>query len=155
MALRPDREPAYIDTTFFMNETGEAGLVVVYDTSASGVGTALDDANAKVKLPDNGNGSGEVPAGILVGDVVNKDLTRTHLNAHKRESQVGGKVGVRRDGHITTNMIETGVTPTVGDSAYFTLNGRINTTSTNSTKIGTFLTAKDSDGYAKIDINIH
>lgn len=157
MALKPDRFESFVNTEFFMNETGEAGSVVVFDTSApSGVGASLDDVNGVVKLPDNQDGSGEAPAGILVGDVVNKDLTQTHLNQHKRESQIGGKVGIIRDGSIVTNRIASGVSPKAGDPAYFTTEGVFKTTDPDSvgTRVGTFLSGKDSDGYAKVDVDL-
>lgn len=154
MALKPDRFEDFVITDYFMNEVAEAGVVVVFDLTTSGVGASLDDANAKVKLPDVANGSGERPAGVLVGDVVNKDLTQTHLNQYKREQQVGGKVGVAREATILTNMITSGQTPSPGLPAYFTTDGLFNTTSTNSTRIGTFLSAKDTDGYAKVRVNL-
>ena len=58
-----------------------------------------------------------VPVGILLNDVVNKDLTRTHLNQHKDEVQKGGKVTVLRKGYVVTNAI-TGQDPVAGSGAY-------------------------------------
>jgi hypothetical protein len=155
MALKPDRK-YHIGSSirYFMNETAERGVVVVYDTSVSGSGAGMDDAGCRVKLPDNDNGSGERPAGVLVCDVVNKDLTRTHLNPHKDEVQVGSKITLVRQGEVTTNMLETGLSPKGGDPAYFTTNGLFSMDATNSTKVGTFQTSKDSDGFATIDINL-
>lgn len=145
----------YVDaSSYIMNETGTRGRVVVHDTSSTGVGSILDDANSVVKMPDVVNGSGEHPAGVLLADVVNKDLTRTHLNQHKREAQVGGKVPLLKLGSIDTNTIYTGSTPTPGLPCYFTVDGEFSTTSTNSTKVGTFRSARDSDGYVRIDINV-
>lgn len=152
MALKPDRFEEFVDTNFFMNEVAEQGVLVVYDTSSTGVGAMLDDVNAAVKLPDVENGSGEYPAGILVGDVVNKDLTQTHLNQHKRESQIGGKVGLLREMEVTTNMISG--TPGPGLPAYFTVGGLLTTVATNSTRVGTWKGGKDADGYAKLLVNI-
>ena len=154
MALKPYRTPGFDDMSYFMNETGEAGSVVVFVTSVSGLGEAMDDADARVQLPNATNGSGEYPAGILMGDVVNRDLTYTHLNQHKRESQVGGKVGVRRHGEVLTNRIAVGVAPQAGLAAYFTAEGVLTNTSTNSTRIGTWKSSKDSDGYAKLEVNL-
>ncbi len=155
MALKPDRYEDFVHTEYFMNETGEAGSVVIFDVSGTtGVGAALDDSNSKVILPNVANGSGESPAGVLMGDVVNKDLTQTHLNQHKRESQVGGKVGILRQGTITTNRLASGLVPVPGEAAYFTQEGVLTVTSTNSTRIGTFLSGKDSDGYAKVQVNL-
>ena len=67
MALRPDRNEHLTDLSFFMNETAERGIVVIHDTGGSGA--AMDDSTALVKI-----GSG-TPAGLLLNDVVNFDLT--------------------------------------------------------------------------------
>lgn len=154
MALLGDRFEGWVSTDFFMNEVAEPGVVVVYDLTATGVGASLDDANAKVKLPDNANGSGEKPAGILVGEVVNLDLTKFHLNVYKRQGQIGGKVGVLTDGEVTTNMIASGVVPSPGTDVYFTTDGLLHNTTTNSTKVGRWVSGKNSEGYAKVRISI-
>lgn len=156
MALKPDRYEPFIDVLYFMNETGAAGLVVVHDTTTPASGAALDDAGMLVKLPDVLLASGEYPVGMLMGDVVNLDLTRTHLNAHKRESQVGGKVGVARNGSFVTNQISG--SPSAGQDAYFTiggfLTGNTSAPTSGSKKVGVWRSSKDSDGYARVDINI-
>lgn len=158
MALKIDRNEtgpgSQTDIGYFMNETAEAGHIVVHVTSSSGVGGAMDDPNSLVQLPNVANGSGEQPAGLLLSEVVNYDLTRQHLNQYKREVQVGGKVCLLRKGQVTVNTFETGYNPVPGDKLYFTTNGDINGTSTNSTQIGRAMTSKDSDGYARIEINI-
>lgn len=163
MALLADRnELIDVDISHFMNETAEPGVLVVYDTSSSGVGAAMDDSGAVVKLPDVVSGSGEGPAGILLDNVVNIDQTRQHLNQHKREVQIGGKVTVLRKGTVVTNMIESGYHPVPGAAAFFTTNGLLNGTSvvTDSnpdvaaTQIGRWGGSKNSDGYAKLHVNI-
>jgi hypothetical protein len=169
MALRPDRKITDgADISFFMNETGEKGEVLVFSTAGSGA--AMDDANAVVTTPTAG--SGERLAGILMNDVVNLDLTRQHINWQKDEVQLGGKVTVLRHGQITTNVIDTGAagTPTAGAPAYVgygaitaggTSQGWLSATKVTDTgegdevyRCGTFLSTKDSDGYAKVEINI-
>lgn len=156
MALKPDRYEEYVFTDFFMNETAEAGSVVVFVTTTTGVGAALDDVNAKVKKSSVANASGELIAGILAGPVVDKDLSQTHLNPYNRETQLGGKVGFIRNGSfVVSNMIAVGVSPKAGDPAFATASGLYTTTSTNaSTRIGTFSSGKDADGYAKLIVNI-
>jgi hypothetical protein len=155
MALKPDRNyDKRVELRYHMHEVAERGVVVVFDNSTSGAGAGMDDAGSRVKLPDNDNGSGEKPAGILVCDVVNKDLTQTHLNAHKDEVQLGSKVTVVRGGVLVTDRLETGLSPAAGDAAYFTQNGLLSMDATNSTKIGTFLTAKDTDGFAAVEVNL-
>ena len=72
MALKADRIETSTDISFFMNTTGTRGGVVVFSTSGSGV--SMDDANAVVAYP-GANSSGTNPAGLLLNDVVNYDLT--------------------------------------------------------------------------------
>ena len=105
MALKPDRIEAYTDISFFMNEVGDRGGVVVHSTSGSGV--SMDDPNAVVEYA--ASPSGKSPAGLLLNDVVNLDLTRQHINWHKDEVQVGSKVTLLRQGQVTTNVVATGL----------------------------------------------
>jgi hypothetical protein len=150
MALKPDRIEHKTDISFFMNTTAERGGVVSAVTSGSGV--SMDDANAVVAYV--ATVSGAKPLGVLLNDVVNLDLTRQHINWHRDEVQLGGKVTLLRQGQVTTNMLVSGITPSAGTDAYVGANGLIGTSSTNSVKIGQFLGAKDSDGYAKVSVNI-
>lgn len=158
MALQSWRDEAVngasVNIDYFMNATGEAGSIVKFVTSSSGTGAAADDPNSQVALPSVANGSGEYPAGILLCDVVNKDLSITHLNQHKREVNIGGKVGIGRRGIWVTNRLKPGDLPTPGQPAYFTTNGLLSVTSTNSTQVGTFMTGKSSDGYIKVSIDL-
>jgi hypothetical protein len=152
MALKPGRKYAMgTDIHYFMNVVAERGIIVVHDTSTTGVGEAMDDADAIVRIP-TGSGDGD-PAGLLLNDVVNLDLTRQHINWHKDEVQIGGKVTVLTHGWVVTNMIASGDSPKAGDKAYFDADGEL-TTSAGSDQVGKFLSGKDSDGYAKVDINI-
>jgi hypothetical protein len=148
MALKPDRIEHLTDISFFMNTVAERGGVVSFVTS--GVGVSMDDADAVVAYATAASGS--VPAGVLLNDVVNLDLTRQHINWHKDEVQVGGKVTLLRVGQVTTDLVDGN--PEAGDGAYVGPSGTISTTSTNAVKIGTFLSGKDADGYAKVSVNI-
>ena len=85
--------------------------------------------------------------------MVNKDLTRTHLNQHKDEVQKGGKVTILRKGYVVTNVIDG--TPSAGDAAYAMNYGTAGNISTSGTyQIGRFLSSKDEDGYAKVEVNL-
>lgn len=150
MALKPDRIEAYTDISFFMNEVAERGGIVVHQTSGSGV--SMDDASAVVEYA--ANPSGTVPAGLLLNDVVNLDLTRQHINWHRDEVQIGSKVVLLRQGQVTTDLVADSASPVAGNDAYYGANGVLTTTSTNSVKVGRFLSSKDADGYVKVDINI-
>jgi hypothetical protein len=150
MALKPDRIESYTDISFFCNTVAERGGIVVHVTSGNGV--SMDDAGAVVAYPTANTGT--KPAGLLLNDVVNLDLTRQHINWHKDEVQLGSKVTLLRQGQVTTNMVATGVTPAAGADAYYDNVGKLTTVATNSVKVGRFLSGKDADGYVKVDINI-
>ena len=152
MALKSDRYELQTDISFFYN-AGEAtrGCVVSHGGTA-GSGAAMDQGvNLCAKSVS------AVPVGILLNDVVNKDLTRTHLNEHKDEVQKGGKVTIMTRGTVVTNMI-TG-TPTPGALAYASTTGTIGVTTltgaaSGNLAVGRWMSRKDADGYAKVSINL-
>ena len=151
MALKPDRVELLTDISFFMNDVATRGGVVSANTAASGVGVSMDDANAVVEYA--ASASGALPVGILLNDVVDLDLTRQHINWHRDEVQKGGKVTVLRQGQVTTNVVDG--TPAAGADAYVADNGVISTVqAAGAVKIGQFLSAVDSDGYAKVSVNL-
>ena len=157
MALKADRIEESTDISHFYNaDTATRGGVVVLD-AANASGAAMDQAANLVKY-DTAVAT-QVPVGILLNDVVNKDLTRTHLNQYKDEVQKGGKVTVMTRGQVTTSNL-TG-NPTAGGLAYAcnTTAGNIATTVGDAAEsgalcIGRFLSVKDSDGYAKVSVNL-
>jgi len=148
MALKSDRYELQTDISFFYNAgTATRGCAVVHDTTA-GSGAAMDQGVNLVKKATSGN-----PVGILLNDVVNKDLTRTHLNQHKDEVQKGGKVTVLRKGYVVTNAIDG--SPVAGSGAYLSGSSAGNISMVVSgTKIGAFLSSKDEDGYCKVEVNL-
>lgn len=146
MALKPDRVEHLTDLSFFMDEIGTRGQIVTH--SSNGSGASMDDANAKVI---KATATGQNPAGLLLNDVVDLDLTRQHINFAKDEVQKGGKVLLLRRGTVVTD--NTAGTPAAGAKAYFTTDAKI-TTASGSVQIGRFLSAEDADGYAKVEINI-
>jgi hypothetical protein len=171
MALKPDR--SYVgdatDISFFMNATAERGCMSIHGGTA-GSGAAMDQANA-VAVPTGSTSSGTYPIGLLVNDVVNKNLTQTHLNQYKDEVQLGGKVTLLKRGSVTTNCVDTGIGATsfAGRPAYYlaqSFTGAdgtaytnvfvLSTTNTGSAtpQVGRFRSNKDEDGYVKVDINI-
>jgi hypothetical protein len=151
MALRPDRNELQTDLSFFMNETAERGIVVIH--TGQGSGAAMDDSAAVVAVPTVAD-LGADPAGLLLNDVVDLDLTRQHINFAKDEMQKGGKCLLLRRGFVVTNMITGAIS--LGDQAYFHVDGKLasSTVYSSSTVVGRWLSKKDADGYAKVDINI-
>lgn len=149
MALKPDRVELLTDVSFFMSTTATRGGIACVSTGGSGV--SMDDGNAVAAYA--ANASGAKPLGILLNDVVNLDLTRQHINWHKDEVQVGGKVTLLRQGQVTTNLVAG--TPAAGSDAYVANSGYISTSqAAGAVKIGQFLSATDADGYAKVSVNL-
>lgn len=150
MALKSDRVELLTDVSFFMNTTATRGGVVSVVSAGSGI--SMDDSSAVVGYAATVSGS--KPVGLLLNDVVDLDLTRQHINSYKDEVQKGGKVTVLRQGQVTTNMVVGAANPSAGDDAYVGVSGLIGTSSTNSVKVGQFLSAKDAEGYTKVSVNL-
>lgn len=153
MALKPDRYEARTDISFYYNAgVAERGGILCYGPT-TGSGAAMDQGVNLVQYEAVDEDS--VPVGLLLNDVVNKDLTREHLNVYKDEIQLGGKVTVLRGGYVVTNMIDD-VTVAGGEVAYAsTVNaGNLSNSGDAAHAVGEFMTAKDEDGYAKVEINL-
>lgn len=151
MALKGDRFIGVTDIGYHLNEVGEKGQICVYSTFGSGA--ALDQGQALVTIA--AVASGNTPAGLLLNDVVNKDLSRTHLNFQKDEIQQGGKVTLLKKGWVVSNRIVAGQTPTVGSKARLGTSGDVTATDAGGNPLlGEFKSSKDEDGYAKISIDL-
>lgn len=157
MSLKGDRHEFDTDVSFFLNEVATRGGILCFSTVGSG--SALDQSAALVTYA--ANSSGNTPVGMLLDDMVNNDLTRQHQNYYKNEVQLGGKVTIGKKGWWVTNLI-TG-TPAAGDHAHVSSSGTIvPVTAVNSVlynrsnqpRVGKFLSAKDEDGYAKVQIEL-
>jgi hypothetical protein len=157
MALKADRHELETDISFFCNEATTRGGIVLHDTTV-GSGAAMDQGVNKVVTSALVPANSKVPVGILLNDVVDKDLTRTHLNQHKDEVQKGGKVTILRKGYVVTNKVSG--TPAVGNWAIVHLAGNISGVadaaieSNENLIVGKFLSTKDSDGYCKVAVNL-
>ncbi len=151
MALKPDRDLHLVDTiAWFMDEVAVRGGCVSISTVGSGI--ALDQSVNLVTYV--AEPSGVNPVGVLMGDMVNIDQTRNHINHHKDEVQQGGKVRVVRKGWVVTDSI-TG-TPTLGDTAFLGPSGNfvIDNPSLNHPVVGQFMSTLDEDGFAKVYVDL-
>lgn len=153
MALKPDRYEFQTDISYFMNEVAERGGMASLSTGGSGA--AMDQG---VNLASYAaTGSGKVPLGILLNDMVNIDLTRQHLNQYKNEVQKGSKVTILRKGYVVTNKIQ-GAAPAAGDPVYVAHSGNLSKTDLvgqgTQPVVGVWLSSPDQDGYAKVEVNL-
>lgn len=155
MALKADRHELQTDISFFYDAGAVTrGGVVCHGTAGSGA--AMDQGVNLVEYVTTITNA-KVPVGILLNDVVNKDLTRTHLNHFKDEVQKGGKVTVLRKGWVVTSNISG--TPAVGEVAFVGDAGVIQNTAmdadgSGNLAVGRFLSTKDEDGYCKVEVNL-
>lgn len=155
MALKPDRQRNKYadDMSWFMNEVATRGGIASMSTAGSGAATDQAASLATyAALP-----SGKLPLGVLMIDMVNKDLTQTHLNPYNGEVQQGAKVLLSPQCTINTNMIYPGLTVTPPQSAYLGPSGLVQNVYVNDSAtpmVGVFLSSKDADGYAKVRINL-
>lgn len=161
MALKGDRYEALTDISFFWNTSSTATRGGVACLQNAGSGVALDQSAAKVEY--SANPSGKVPVGLLLNDVVNIDQTRQHINYHKNETQLGGKVTLLQQGWVVTDFVYPGLTPTAGYVAYLNHSGylcdhSIGAFDKNNWRktpaVGRFMSKKDEDGYAKVFISL-
>ena len=159
MSLKPDRNVEHDRVDFYMNEVASRGGIASISTGASGY-TYDEATNLATYAADP---SGVIPLGVLLQDMVEIDSTLLHfIKSTKDETQTGTKVRIMTKGMIISDLIEG--TPTGdGEIAYMGPSGRIGTAAaatvygvagTDVLKVGRFFSEVDSDGYAKVDINI-
>lgn len=154
MALKGDRYIVTGRPDFFLDEVAERGGILVVSTVGSGA--ALDQAQQLSTYA--ANSSGKVPLGVLMGDMVNIDLTKYKLNQHRDESQKGGKVWIADRGWVRTNMVIG--SPGAGVNAYLSSSGFVTSTlDTNggtaaTPLVGRFMSRADEDGYIKLEVNL-
>jgi len=162
MALKALRIHNDSSIEHFMTSTAERGGIVSFSyTGQASSGGAIDQAESTVAYV--ANPSGVKPRGVLMCDVVNNDLTRQHANWHKEEVQVNGKVTVWPQCTVVTNRIMSGHTPLPGQRAFVGHSGLLgnadvatdHTDLTGATRVvGRWVTRKDEDGYAKVQVNL-
>lgn len=149
MALKPDREEFYYDIRYYMDEVAERGGIVSLQTAGSG-GYPGDNNNVVTYAA---NPAGRTPVGLLLYDVVDYDPTRSHGNPYRMQVLKNSKVAITKSGWGTTNMIASGINPLGGEPGYLGPSGLI-TTAAGTARVGTFLTAKDQDGFAAFQVEL-
>ena len=154
MALKSDRQIDAVDISFFINEIADGGELMSISTVGSGV--ALDPStNVVTKAASS---SGAVPVGMLLQEVVNLDLTRTPVNWHKDQANIGDKVTLVTKGWLVTNKLTGDI---VAGEAVLSSSGTLANKATNGTHnealnptVGRFRSGKDEAGYAKVYIDL-
>lgn len=156
MALKPDRKILHTDGFNYCNTVSEAGGIA---SAVSPGGSGGYPGNSKNVVSYSASAASAKPIGLLLQDVVSYDTNRQHENWEKAGdvALIGQKVVLLREGMVNTNMIATGISPAFGDPAYLSASGTISNvlpSGTSYAKVGQWQSSKDSDGYARLVLNI-
>lgn len=177
MALKPARNVELYENGLFLGQTATKGVIVSYPsgavitTNVFGSGEALDSALSSGVINATA-ASGWRPCGMLLDDVVNLDLTKTHQNYHKHEVNINQKVSIMTKGWAITDKLAAGYTPRPGDVAVLHTDGKISGITpvagfstgqvaiealilnpTQWPKVGMWLGKVDADGFAKVYVD--
>lgn len=158
MALKPHYEAQVWETSYFLNETAERGVILCSSTGTNftpGSGSAMDSFNQLANVAVNP--SGRYAIGILWDTFVNQDLTEYPLNRFQPVQQKGNKATIIRQGTLVTNMVVGASSITPEQPAYLAATGYISPNSFaagGSVQIGKFITRPDADGYVKVRVNL-
>lgn len=153
MALKGDRFEGITDIAWHMNEVAFRGGIATLSTAGSGAANDQSQALATYAVEE----SGAVPLGILLNDMVNKDLTRTKINEHKNEVQQGGKVTLLKEGYIVTDFARADIVtdPSGGAVCYVGPSGRLETLQAEGAfACGEWQTSPDEDGFSKLYVKV-
>lgn len=146
MALKGRRTVLETQITKKCTNIAERGKIVI-DAGSAGFVT-LGGAVA----------SGDYAAGLLLDDVENRDLTMYPSNQHKNLAQVSGQVSLARKGKFLTNAIPSGITIAQYEPAFLADSGLISNVAAGvgelTIPVGTWMIAKDADGYAEISLHL-
>lgn len=153
-----------------VQEIQRSGGLYNMGTAAPGVVVChYDNTQGQIYVETSGVAPA-VPIGILTTEVDN-NYTKSNLgtltrpeNVYKNVVGSGEPINILTIGVVTTDQIVDGDVPAAGSGAYVASSGKITTDSTYDVtvddtgtytrkQIGWFLSGKDSDGYAKIQIN--
>lgn len=162
MALKPHQRVIAEDINFKCNNVAPKGVLLVYSSTAGQV------ERPPLNNVGTASPSGKKVAGVLMIDVVNKNLPSKFIltgdpvgtvdgvrNFSKLETHVSGVVRLMKVGELLTNNVDNEAFA-AGDKLYITNSGAFSKTqdSANHERVGTALAAKDSDGYLKVWVNI-
>lgn len=147
MALKGDRVQKETVVDKIGENVAERGKLLIKGTAAN-----------EVRV-QNSLSSGENIAGLLLDDIAQLDLTDRPENLQKNEVDVGELVTLAIEGQYSTDQIPAGVTIVAFEPAYIANSGLISNVQGGLSpeldlQVGVWLTAKDSDGFAKLNLKL-
>lgn len=129
-----------VNLNYFCNQVAEKGSVMGFKKATS------QYAEACLWNESNGN-----PIGIILTDVVNIDLTRSHLNFHQ-QSVIGSKVQILTEGKVVWHMGK-GLRLPFGQPIYVDPKTNKLTWKCLSKQVGHLVYPQEKDGWCLIEVN--
>lgn len=142
---------------YALNQAAEPGVVCV----ASGTAGLVDIAGGATMAI--GDGSGIYPVGVLLNTREEFNYAKELERVQYDTDDIGTVVTLLRRGELDTNQViaNGGVAIAPGQPAYLAPNGQIGNANltpsgalSDQTRVGQFMSAVDSDGYAKVRIEL-
>ena len=154
MALRGLSHRHETTMQYVLNRAGEPGTLVV----ASGTAGLVDIAGGTAAEV---GASGTWPVGVLLNTRESFDYAKELERVQYDTDDIGTVVTLLRRGELNTNLVVAngGVAITPGQPAYLAANGLIGNANLSvaggeEQRVGQFMSAVDSDGYARVRIEL-
>lgn len=126
---------------YYMSHMAHAGTVVGYEKREAG-----GFVSAK---PWDGSG---MPVGVLMSDVVNRDLSKQHLNFSANEVQIGSKIRIMVQGKLVISFGK-GLRLPAGQPIYVDPKTGFLTWKCLSVQVGKLRRPQDKDGNCLVEVN--
>lgn len=127
---------------YFMSQPAQIGTVLGFDKRH------FPSQAVSAKIWDGGG----VPIGVLLFDVVNKDLTRERINSYANEVQIGGKIRIMTQGKLITKFGK-GLRLPAGQPIYVDPKTGFLTWKALSVQVGKLRRPQDPDGNCLVEVN--
>ena len=153
MALKGDREvlATDIDMKIESGKDAERGIILIGTTTA---GEAAVPSTTSLTVTGN-----EKPVGLLLDDVEDLDYTTRPQILSRNVVPRASEISLLVKGWVKTNLIKKSANaPREGRPAYLEASGWVSAdphVAGSGIKVGFFQSTKDSDGYARLFVDIH
>jgi hypothetical protein len=144
MGVKRKRKIKVDDINFKLAAATSRGTLVTYDTANDGF----------VRVPGASPAFDDKVVGLLMHDVVDKDLNAVPENRQKIEVPLSGFVYLAKEGEVGTDQIAAGAVFGAGSGVFLGANGTVTNVSTNE-RVGTALAAEDAQGFVDVYFDIN
>lgn len=147
MALKPERQVGMTNHRYEVHQVAERGHMMV--------SVPANNDRAQIAAAVAGT---ELPLGLLLTDVEDRDFTDQPERLHRDVVASGSVVALASTGEFHTDAVASGLTYATGEVAYLAANGQLSNVEApgvgSGITVGRFLSAADTDGYVHVAIDI-